>query len=113
MWSCVVVWDRFLFTGKTLFLGWLLHYLPFFNTGRVTYLHHHFPALYFNILVVPFLLDHLTASDRPRNRRLVFGISFVSVIGVFIYFAPIAYDMGGSANDFSGRKWLQTWNIVD
>ncbi|KAJ1895005.1 Protein O-mannosyltransferase 2, partial [Kickxella alabastrina] len=41
-------WD----TTKLLWGGWALHYLPFFLMGRVTYLHHYLPALYFALLLL-------------------------------------------------------------
>lgn len=34
-----------------MFLGWLLHYLPFYSMGRVLYFHHYFPALIFNSML--------------------------------------------------------------
>lgn len=34
-----------------LFLGWGLHYIPFWGMGRVLYFHHYFPALIFNSLL--------------------------------------------------------------
>lgn len=30
-----------------LFIGWLLHYLPFWGMGRILYFHHYFPAVLF------------------------------------------------------------------
>ncbi|KAJ1674361.1 Protein O-mannosyltransferase 2, partial [Spiromyces aspiralis] len=36
--------DYYYYGGTILWLGWALHYLPFFLMGRVTYLHHYFPA---------------------------------------------------------------------
>ncbi|KAG9069107.1 Protein O-mannosyltransferase 2 [Linnemannia hyalina] len=52
-------WDQFKFIGKITLGGWILHYLPSFIMGRVMYLHHYFPALYFTILLHAFLIDHL------------------------------------------------------
>lgn len=44
-------------TGKSLkasawlFVGWMLHYVPFWAMGRVLYFHHYFPALIFNSML--------------------------------------------------------------
>ncbi|CAG8593147.1 5624_t:CDS:2, partial [Funneliformis mosseae] len=81
-------WTHFLFVGKVCAIGWLLHYLPFWIMGRVTYLHHYFPALYFSILMAAFVTDHLTSS------YIAFGIDY-------------------PASELKGRKWFETWNIVD
>ncbi|KAI8092816.1 Dolichyl-phosphate-mannose-protein mannosyltransferase-domain-containing protein [Halteromyces radiatus] len=106
-------WDQFLYVGKTLFLGWFLHYIPFFMMGRVTYLHHYFPALYFSIFMGPFLLDHYTRTCSSRTQWIIFGTFFFLVITVFIYFSPLAYGMKGPVNAYAGRKWLNSWNLVD
>ncbi|PVU93776.1 hypothetical protein BB559_003168 [Furculomyces boomerangus] len=45
---------------KLLFVGWALHYLPSFLMGRVTYIHHYLPALYFGLLLVAYELDYFT-----------------------------------------------------
>lgn len=43
--------DKSLSGGAWLFIGWLLHYLPFWAMGRVLYFHHYFPALIFNSML--------------------------------------------------------------
>ncbi|CAO3592037.1 unnamed protein product [Absidia cylindrospora] len=106
-------WDQFLYVGKTLFLGWLLHYIPFFIMGRVTYLHHYFPALYFSIFMGPFLMDHYTQGCSSRTQCIAFGLLYTSIVGVFLYFSPLAYGMDGPISAYAGRKWLTTWNLVD
>lgn len=34
-----------------LFVGWLLHYAPFWAMGRILYYHHYFPALLFSSML--------------------------------------------------------------
>ncbi|ORZ19601.1 Dolichyl-phosphate-mannose-protein mannosyltransferase-domain-containing protein [Absidia repens] len=106
-------WDQYLYVGKTLFLGWFLHYIPFFIMGRVTYLHHYFPALYFSIFMGPFLMDHFTRTCSSRTQWIIFGVLYTSIILVFIYFSPLVYGMSGPVTAYSGRKWLNSWNLVD
>ncbi|KAI8855162.1 dolichyl-phosphate-mannose-protein mannosyltransferase [Chytridium lagenaria] len=93
-------WDDFCFAGYVGFAGWLLHYIPFWIMGRVTYLHHYFPALYFGIISLAFVIDHLT-SHLPRNlaNLIIYGINFV-IFMVYLYFADFAFGIGG-------------WNIHD
>lgn len=37
--------------GAWIFIGWILHYLPFWAMGRVLYFHHYFPAVIFNSML--------------------------------------------------------------
>ncbi|KAI7862355.1 Dolichyl-phosphate-mannose-protein mannosyltransferase-domain-containing protein [Spinellus fusiger] len=105
--------EPFLFVGKMLFLGWFLHYFPFFLMGRVTYLHHYFPCLYFSMLLFPCLLDHFTAHYSNLSRNVIFGGFFSIIIATFIYFLPLAYGMTGPITDYSGRLWMSRWNLLD
>ncbi|KAF8797459.1 hypothetical protein BYT27DRAFT_6937850 [Phlegmacium glaucopus] len=42
-------WEHFLYVGKIAFYGWAFHFVPFLIMGRVTYLHHYLPTLYFSV----------------------------------------------------------------
>ncbi|KAI8973845.1 Dolichyl-phosphate-mannose-protein mannosyltransferase-domain-containing protein [Pilobolus umbonatus] len=107
-----VQWDHFLFVGKTLFLGWFFHYIPFFIMGRVTYLHHYFPALYFSIIMAAFMLDHFTRNYSPSIQWTVFAIAFIAVTGTFIHFAPISFGLTGPIADYQSLQWRKSWNLL-
>ncbi|RKP00453.1 hypothetical protein CXG81DRAFT_29974 [Caulochytrium protostelioides] len=114
---------NFYFATKVLLGGWALHYLPFFLMGRVTYLHHYFPAVYFAIMAMMFLIDHgvsrvaaakaLAPAQREATKRLVFAGFSVAIVLIFLYFKDIVYGMHGPAHQWSGRRWLQSWKIHD
>ncbi|CAG8470781.1 14951_t:CDS:2, partial [Gigaspora rosea] len=106
-------WTHFLYVGKICLIGWLLHFMPFFIMGRVTYLHHYFPALYFSILMCAFVLDHLTSSCNQITKHIVFGISYLAVILVFWYFKDIAFGFDYPSSELKGRQWVSSWNLVD
>ncbi|CAG8803589.1 15713_t:CDS:2, partial [Gigaspora rosea] len=82
-----------------------------FSQGRITYLHHYFPALYFLILMCAFVLNHLTSSCNQRTKHIVFGISYLTVILVFWYFKDIAFGFDYPSSELKGRQWLSSWNL--
>lgn len=45
-----------------LFIGWVLHYLPFWAMGRVLYFHHYFPAVYFASMMTGVTLDYMLST---------------------------------------------------
>ncbi|GFQ91933.1 protein O-mannosyl-transferase 2 [Trichonephila clavata] len=51
--------DKTINASFWLFLGWALHYLPFFAMSRVLYFHHYFPALIFNSMLSAVILNYL------------------------------------------------------
>ncbi|KAG0265929.1 Protein O-mannosyltransferase 2 [Actinomortierella ambigua] len=108
-------WEQFQYVGKIAVLGWFLHYLPFCVMGRVTYLHHYFPALYFSIFLVPFLIEHFLR--RVRNamvHKAVWTTVFVMVTATFWYFRAISFGIYGQAEDtMTSRQWRAGWNIID
>ncbi|KAJ7052545.1 glycosyltransferase family 39 protein [Mycena amicta] len=107
-------WDHFLYVGKVAFLGWALHYIPFLIMGRVTYLHHYLPTLYFAVLMFAHLLDHFIFSSRgltQRTKTIVFGVCAGSLILTFWWFRGVAFGIDGPISEHKGLLWRSSWNI--
>lgn len=92
-------------TTGLLFLGWVLHYVPFFMMGRVTYLHHYFPALTVGTLTVAKMID-------AYQSRAVAIAMMILITANFIYFAPLSYGFTGPAQQMEGRMWREGWKIA-
>ena len=114
-----------IFTIYFCFGGWFLHYFPFGLMGRVTYLHHYFPALYFGIFALTssaellgkkainlFFGDKLTIKSRSLiAKSSLIAIGIACMIS-FIYFAPLSYGFDGPASYYADRKWLSSWTMA-
>ncbi|KAJ2794084.1 Protein O-mannosyltransferase 2 [Coemansia guatemalensis] len=113
------VWDsdrefqQFWDSAKLLWGGWALHYLPFFLMGRVTYLHHYLPALYFALLLLAFEIDYCCRRllGWYRLRMAVVVVWAAASLAVFCWFAPLTFGYTGAMANLKHRQWLPTWNI--
>ncbi|TPX43477.1 dolichyl-phosphate-mannose---protein mannosyltransferase [Synchytrium endobioticum] len=107
--------DDFVFAVQTGLLGWFLHYFPFWIMGRVTYLHHYFPALYFALISLAFAIDHITVRLISNGLTRTVIISIIGMIAVinFIYFAPLSFGFDVPSRQMKGRQWISSWNLVD
>jgi len=109
-------WNQFLYVGKVAFFGWALHYLPFLVMGRVTYVHHYLPALYFSMLMAAHIIDHFVFSSRrveESHKWMVFGICVFLIVGVFWWFRGVAWGIDGPIKDYHGLGWRKSWNIYE
>lgn len=110
--------------GGMLFLGWLLHYLPFYIMGRILYYHHYFPAMMFSSMLTGITLDILLQNlqllfSSSLSHYLMRGGQSVLLLG-FIYsfylFHPLSYGMRGplahdSASSMAGLRWMESWEF--
>ena len=105
--------DRMIYAGAYPAIGWFLHYIPFFIMGRVLYVHHYFPALWFAILTCGYLFDHFTLK-LPKTARLSFFLlaSFV-IVATFVNFAPFTFGMPDEAAYYHRLRWLKSWNVYN
>ncbi|KAA1469296.1 glycosyltransferase family 39 protein [Dentipellis sp. KUC8613] len=109
-------WDHFLYVGKIAMFGWLLHYAPFMIMGRVTYVHHYLPTLYFAVLMAAHLLDHFFFTSRRLSERakwIVFGTVAFTIVATFWWFRGVAFGIDGPVNEHWGLQWRDTWNIYE
>lgn len=98
-----------------LFLGWALHYFPFYGMGRILYFHHYFPAVIFSSMLSAVIIDYLLnvvpvlllyvlrrghsteeeAIAQFRNAKLMFHFVYGTLLSALAYsfylFSPLAY----------------------
>jgi len=94
-----------------LFLGWFLHYFPFYLMSRQLFLHHYFPALYFAILLFSGVFDLVTSTLRPRVRLQIAGVLIILAVWNFAHFSPLAYGGEWTKSKCNSSKWLKTWDF--
>jgi len=105
-------WNVFIMGGIFPFLGWFFHYLPFVIMGRVTYVHHYMPALYFAMLVFCYVVHWInTKVNRCWFAIAWYSLLYATVIGVFIWIHPISFGMSGDPSDYRYLKVLKTWSV--
>ncbi|PPQ91354.1 hypothetical protein CVT25_004121 [Psilocybe cyanescens] len=109
-------WDHFLYVGKIAFFGWFFHFVPFLIMGRVTYLHHYLPTLYFAVLMFSHVLDHFIFSSKKlttRTKSIVFGVLSFILIFTFWWFKGVAFGIVGPIGEHKGLQWRKSWNIYE
>lgn len=67
-----------------LFIGWGLHYVPFWAMGRVLYFHHYFPALLFSSMLTAVIFEHNLSIVTDFLPESVGNAFFHLVLGVYI-----------------------------
>src|SRR5688572_9952694 len=91
--------EHFETNASFFFVGWFLHYFPFFLMKRQLFLHHYFPALYYAILLIGVGFDLVTIRLKTRERYIISAISLLVVIYVFSLFSPMTYSSQWTKQD--------------
>jgi dolichyl-phosphate-mannose-protein mannosyltransferase len=105
--------DQIHYSGIYPVIGWVLHYLPFMAMGRVTYVHHYYPALWFAILTMGFCLDFTTRNMNKQLRWGIFAVLYAVIIGLYWLFRAISFGMVGPSSQWKHLKWFESWRITD
>jgi dolichyl-phosphate-mannose-protein mannosyltransferase len=94
-----------------LFMGWGLHYFPFFLMSRQLFLHHYLPALYFAILLLCAVFDFMTSTLRPRWRLQIAAVLIILAVWNFSIFSPLVYGNTWTRDECEKAKWFKTWDF--
>lgn len=110
----------FLMGGIYPMFGWGLHFMPFVVMGRVTYVHHYLPALYFAMMVFVYEVEVFTQplrrSPKQANKLIyaaIYATLYALVIGTFWYFRWMSWGMEGPKSDWAHLKLLSSWRVSD
>ncbi|KAF8337565.1 glycosyltransferase family 39 protein [Cantharellus anzutake] len=110
-------WQQLLHPGKIALYGWCLHYIPFLAMGRVTYIHHYLPTLWFAVLMGGHMLDHLVFSEKRRftetTKSVLLFICGIAIFGTFWWFKGVSYGINGPVGEHKGIQWRNSWNIYN
>lgn len=113
--------ELFYDAGSVLFLGYWLHYLPYFFLDRTLFLHHYLPAYVFKILLLAYVIDHvyyvLHLHQKTRHLCHLFIVCvivwFAYVVITFKKFTVLNY---GTTNltetDLINLRWKDTWDFI-
>jgi dolichyl-phosphate-mannose-protein mannosyltransferase len=105
--------DMIHYAGFYPVVGWFLHYLPFVIMARVTYVHHYYPALYFAILTLGFLVDWFLKNQQKAVQYGMYTLLYTIVTALYIYFIPICWGMTGNNMQYRYMKWFDNWRMSD
>jgi len=107
-------WFDYCYRGLITFGGWALHYLPFYIMGRVLYLHHYFPTIYFGIFVIGFMVDHISFYFKkfPMIHNIIVCVVGTIIVISFLFFSKLTYGFTGPSSQVQNRQWLSSWHMA-
>lgn len=104
-------WHQLLVQALFPLVGWFLHYLPFVIMGRVTYLHHYAPALYFAIFVMGYVVETFTRRMPRHVTSVVYVLLHVAIFAIFYKYRELVLGMDRSSREYKHLKLLESWMV--
>ncbi|XP_077163186.1 protein O-mannosyl-transferase 1 isoform X2 [Paroedura picta] len=111
-------WCQWVSAGGLCVGGWAVNYLPFFLMEKTLFLYHYLPAVTFQILLIPIVLqhmsDHLCRSKLSKSMHSAFVVAwFSSVYLTYRTFRPLTYgEPPLSKAELQNLRWKDTWDIL-
>nr|CAA65194.1 rotated abdomen protein [Drosophila melanogaster] len=114
-------WQRFVLAGDTFFMGYVMHYIPYFCVDRTLFLHNYLPAFVFKLLLLCFVVEHLDYLLRRfctgrgvhlvRLYRLMLILWLVGELSI----CEVIHQYGArkmTLNEVRSLRWKDTWNLI-
>ena len=76
--------NRAMYACLWLFVGWALHYIPFWAMGRVLYFHHYFPALLYSSMLTAVIFDYTLTTLSSALPTTIGKTLFHAAVGVYV-----------------------------
>ncbi|TSM86004.1 Protein O-mannosyl-transferase 1 [Bagarius yarrelli] len=111
-------WEQLVLAGIVCSGGWAVNYLPFFLMEKTLFLYHYLPALTFQILQIPVVVEHLyTHTLRSPVYQKAFGAvilaALCSVYLCFSTFVPLTYGQPElTSEQLHALRWRDSWDIL-
>ncbi|XP_061459850.1 protein O-mannosyl-transferase 1 isoform X2 [Rhineura floridana] len=112
------VWRQWVSSGGLCVGGWAVNYLPFFLMEKTLFLYHYLPALAFQILLIPIVLQHtndyLCRSKLSKSMHSAFVVAwFSSVYLTYHTFRPLTYGKPPLTKaQLQDLRWKDSWDIL-
>ncbi|KMV66648.1 dolichyl-phosphate-mannose-proteinmannosyltransf erase [Encephalitozoon cuniculi EcunIII-L] len=85
--------------------GWLLHYIPFFFVKRVLYFHHYYPALFFALFSLCYVMKFV-------RLRLVAVFVSAAITSFFLY-SRLTYGFAEETEFLRRISIIPTWDFIE
>lgn len=113
-------WMKFQNVGYTLFLGYLLNFLPYFFVERTLFLHNYLPALVFKICLSCYVIEHVYDILRRFHQNVIiigYKLAVLTwlfyVFHVFRIFLSVSYGRTSlSSESIVKLRWQDTWDFI-
>lgn len=111
-------WEQLVLAGVVCSGGWAVNYLPFFLMEKTLFLYHYLPALTFQILQIPVVVEHLyTYTLRSPVYQKAFGAvilaALCSVYLCYHTFCPLTYGQPElTSEQLHALRWRDSWDIL-
>uniref|UniRef100_A0A8B9GRL9 Protein O-mannosyl-transferase 1 n=1 Tax=Astyanax mexicanus TaxID=7994 RepID=A0A8B9GRL9_ASTMX len=111
-------WEQLVLAGVVCSGGWAVNYLPFFLMEKTLFLYHYLPALTFQILQIPVVVEHLYIYVlRSASQQKAFGgvvlAALCSVYLCYHTFSPLTYGQPElTSEQLAALRWRESWDIL-